>query len=287
MGIITDSQLLTTEEELIWVDYIGYIAKQTFNTFKNSIVKNNTQIKLIVDPMDYSPNIMGHYSDQAIKVSTHNILRTAIGYGLGRLKIMVNTITINAIIHELFHADQYIESRIEIPDASVIEDAVYSITFDFISRNYQYICDTISPIDLGDLQAQYHGRNLALYGQLESPKDMRSYERITPQLMIDNILRFITSEDIFNRYKMLSPLTKPSIGININGTEYMKDIIWVKYNNQYNIVNIQYLQRQCSKYMQVGSAIHFRESLYENANSIIFVFELKDQTITPIKFKEV
>ena len=286
MGIITNSNLLTTEEEFIWLEYIESIARKTFNLFKPKIIKNNTQVKLAVKGVEFNNTTMGHYADQQINIITHNILTTGLKYGLERLKTVVNTITVNAVIHELFHADQYMNYREIINEKSVIEDSVYSITLNFIKQHHNLICEHIGYIDIGDLQLQYQARNLALYGNIVPPYDFNHYERLSPQIMIDNILKYITSKETYSKYVSLNPSTKPCIGVNLNGSEYLKDIVWVKFNNQYEMVNIKYIQRECDKYFKVGSEIKFTETLFCNEDSIIFIFKLRDQKISPIYFRE-
>lgn len=285
MGLITNAAFLSTEEELIWIDYIGNIAIRTYNLFKPAIVKNNTEIRFQLDSGSiYHIQGLGHFGGQVLTICTHNILRTAYAYG-DRMQILINTITINAVIHELFHADQYIESRIDVEDASMIEDATYDLTLRFISQHYDYICSNIGPIDLDHLRHQIESRNLILYNGSNPPYGYKDYERITPQLMIDNTLRYIMSEETFEKYLKLSPLTKPDIGINLVGSEYMKDLVWVKKNNKYDIAVIRSLQRACLDFMTVGSEKTFSEELYYNDSGIMFIFKLIYQRYEPVTFK--
>lgn len=285
MGLITGYPSLSTEEELIWIDYISNIATKTYNLFKPAIVKNNTEIKFQLDTGSiYHTQGMGHFGDQVLTVCTHNILRTAYNYA-DRMQILINTMTVNAVIHELFHADQYIESRISIDDVSMIEDATYDLTLRFISQHYDYICYNIGPIDLDHLRYQISSRNAVLYNGSNPPYDYKDYERITPQLMINNTIKYIMSPETFDKYLALSPLTKPSIGINLAGSEYLKDLVWVKKDNKYDIAAIKSLQRACSDFMIVGSETVFSEELYSTDNAIMFIFTLHERKLDPVYFK--
>ena len=176
MGLITESPFLSTEEELIWIDYISNVATRTFNLFKPVIVKNNTEFKFVLDTGSIYRTIgLGHFGDQVLSVHTHNILRMSLGYS-DRIQIMINTLTVNVIIHELFHADQYIESRISVDDMSMIEDATYELTLRFITQHYDYICANIGSIDLEYLRRQIEARNLILYDGNNPPYGYKDYE---------------------------------------------------------------------------------------------------------------
>ena len=103
--------------------------------------------------------------------------------------------------------------------------------------------------------------------------------------MIDNTIKYITSDETFGKYMALSPLTKPNIGINLSGSEYMKDLVWVKKDNKYDISAIRSFQRACSSFMVAGSQILFTEELYYNDSSIMYIFKLSEQTYDPVYFK--